>query len=637
MPFHSSSFAHVAAVALLAWAALASAKQASAETTPSTPLVIEGLGSGTAALRGPWQFHVGDDAAWAAPAFDDSTWERLSADRPWGEQGHARFTGFAWYRFDIAIAPTPGFPAQVSLLVPDVQDAYEVYWNGNLIGRNGKLPPHPVWYYSQAARIFELGRVQRGVLAVRVWKAPLLSDDSGMDGGFEAVPLIGSQEAIANAKAALDYEWLHARQFLFGENLFYALVALLAFLLWYRNRSRRLLFWMTGFAFVPPANLLLLNAHFRLPYIVAMGVDQPLSSIRDVSLWFLLLWLLDLHENRAMARLTSILASISLADTTLDGILVAVTWSPRWIGQIQILDAILTLVFSLVQVLPLVLVGCAYFQRKQLDTARWLVAILAFLDEMILVVRNIVKQGRQYTDSSIAAKIDAPLFTIGGSAISLHTLTGALLLVSIVYAVYHSILEDQRRQVELERERMELLHAREQMRHYAEHDGLTGLWNHRIIVERLSKEVDRARREGTPLSVVLADIDHFKKVNDNFGHPTGDLVLKEVSAILTRSVRSYDWVGRYGGEEFLLILPGSGLESALSRAEDLRRTVQSASIVDGKTVLQVTASFGVASEFSSADDADAVMRTVDAALYRAKKKGRNCVIAAEMGMQLCEN
>ena len=345
MHARSPSFPRVAAMVLFAFAAfLFHAEQASAKVTS---LVIEGLGKGTAPLNGPWQFHVGDDPAWAAPGFDDSAWEQLTADRPWGEQGHARFTGFAWYRCHIALIPAPGLPPQFSLLLPRVDDAYEVYWNGLLIGRNGKLEPYRVWYYSQPAQTFRLGQMQRGVLAVRVWKAPLFSDDSGDGGGFEAVPTVGSPEAIATAKAALDYQWLHSRQFLFGENLLYALVALLSFLAWWRNRGQWLLFWMTGFALVPPVTLLLLNAHIRWTYVVAMGVAQPISSIRDISLWFLLLWLLLLHQNRALSRFTRILACISLTNATLDGVLLAIRWNPQWIGVAQTADAASAFLYTL--------------------------------------------------------------------------------------------------------------------------------------------------------------------------------------------------------------------------------------------------------------------------------------------------
>ncbi|MGA7339939.1 MAG: diguanylate cyclase [Terracidiphilus sp.] len=185
-----------------------------------------------------------------------------------------------------------------------------------------------------------------------------------------------------------------------------------------------------------------------------------------------------------------------------------------------------------------------------------------------------------------------------------------------------------RRTEDLEREKAELLHAREQMRHYAEHDDLTGLWNHRIIVDRLRIEVQRSRREGIPLSVILVDLDHFKQINDTFGHPAGDLALKELGAIFLRSVRSYDWVGRYGGEEFLLILPGSNFSSARIRAEQLRMTVESARIADGGRPIQMTASFGVASGFPS--ESEPLIQAADNALYEAKSNGRNCVIAKEI-------
>jgi len=185
-----------------------------------------------------------------------------------------------------------------------------------------------------------------------------------------------------------------------------------------------------------------------------------------------------------------------------------------------------------------------------------------------------------------------------------------------------------RRTQDLEREKGELMRAREQMRHFAEHDDLTAVWNHRIIIERLRQEVDRSRREGTALSVILVDLDHFKNVNDTFGHPAGDLVLKEVASIFQHSVRSYDWVGRYGGEEFLLILPGSGFAGARLRAEQLRMSVHAAYIHDGERAIPITASFGVACGFPS--NYEVLIHAADTALYRAKDNGRNCVIAMEV-------
>lgn len=180
----------------------------------------------------------------------------------------------------------------------------------------------------------------------------------------------------------------------------------------------------------------------------------------------------------------------------------------------------------------------------------------------------------------------------------------------------------------LERENAELQRVTERLRHFAEHDDLTGLWNRRVIVERLRQEVDRSRRDGTPLTVILADLDHFKQTNDTFGHLAGDLALMEVAGIFQRSVRSYDWVGRYGGEEFLLILPGSSFVNARARAEQFRKAVEAARITEGDTEIRITASFGVASGFPS--DHESMLAAADAELYRAKASGRNCVMAVEI-------
>jgi len=219
---------------------------------------------------------------------------------------------------------------------------------------------------------------------------------------------------------------------------------------------------------------------------------------------------------------------------------------------------------------------------------------------------------------------------------------GLLVLIALIYTWRRRVgqLMRQKRLLEeavkgrtsdLEREKTELVRTREQMRHFAEHDGLTGLWNHRIIVDRLRGEVDRSQRDGTQLSVILVDLDYFKRVNDTMGHRAGDLALKETGAIFQRSVRSYDWVGRYGGEEFLLILPGSDFEAARARAEHLRGVLQAAKIGEGDKTFSVTASFGVATGYPT--DHEALIQMADAALYRAKNNGRNCVVATEISSQ----
>jgi diguanylate cyclase (GGDEF)-like protein len=178
-----------------------------------------------------------------------------------------------------------------------------------------------------------------------------------------------------------------------------------------------------------------------------------------------------------------------------------------------------------------------------------------------------------------------------------------------------------------------LVEARESMRFQATHDVLTSLWNRGVIVELMSREVVRSRREKSCSAVIMCDIDHFKAVNDQHGHAAGDDVLREVARRLQTSVRSYDMVGRYGGEEFLVVLSKCDPASAVARAENLRNTVAAKPIMLATKWQKVTISVGVAfsTDFPNRD-ADDILHAADMALYDAKESGRNCVRLAKPGM-----
>ncbi len=176
----------------------------------------------------------------------------------------------------------------------------------------------------------------------------------------------------------------------------------------------------------------------------------------------------------------------------------------------------------------------------------------------------------------------------------------------------------------------ELVAARESMRHAATHDSLTGLLNRGEIFGMLERELERGRRERKPLSVILGDIDHFKQVNDTFGHLFGDEALQEMARRLHSKLRVYDGVGRYGGEEFLLVLPSCNLETALLRANELRETIAATPIMHGSTGRSITMSMGVAvSECVGVNELEALLNRADTALYAAKANGRNRVEASE--------
>jgi diguanylate cyclase (GGDEF)-like protein len=172
----------------------------------------------------------------------------------------------------------------------------------------------------------------------------------------------------------------------------------------------------------------------------------------------------------------------------------------------------------------------------------------------------------------------------------------------------------------------DLMRAREALRQQATHDPLTGLWNRYALLEALQREQSRAAREGTPLAVIMVDLDHFKRVNDTYGHLAGDSVLREAAVRMQSVVRAYDQVGRYGGEEFLIVLPGTTAANAAQLAERLRVSIGGEPMLaDGIHRIGVTASFGVSACEGAAIEPCALIRLADEALYRAKERGRNCV------------
>jgi diguanylate cyclase (GGDEF)-like protein len=168
--------------------------------------------------------------------------------------------------------------------------------------------------------------------------------------------------------------------------------------------------------------------------------------------------------------------------------------------------------------------------------------------------------------------------------------------------------------------------ARQELYEQATHDGLTGLWNRRTIVETLRYEVARSQRATTPLALIMADIDHFKRVNDVYGHLTGDRALTETARSITSALRPYDSAGRYGGEEFLIVAPGCDRAASVALAERLRRTVAGSPIAEGAGTIKLSCSFGVAWYDGSLPLlSDHLLRSADRALYAAKRKGRNRV------------
>lgn len=176
----------------------------------------------------------------------------------------------------------------------------------------------------------------------------------------------------------------------------------------------------------------------------------------------------------------------------------------------------------------------------------------------------------------------------------------------------------------------QLLRTREELREQATRDHLTQVWNRSAVLEFLSRELARAERENSSVGVIVADLDHFKTINDNFGHGTGDIALQETARRMKTSLRPYDAVGRYGGEEFLIVLPGANLAETVWLAERMCAAIRNDHIEANGVCLRLTCSLGCTSVAGGRYTAEEVIHVADEALYSAKRAGRDGVVGLPM-------
>ncbi len=192
-----------------------------------------------------------------------------------------------------------------------------------------------------------------------------------------------------------------------------------------------------------------------------------------------------------------------------------------------------------------------------------------------------------------------------------------------------SMLRIKRLQDELDQKNRELEEANKKLRKLSITDGLTELFNHRHVHQLLHDEFERSLRTGEAMAVAMLDLDRFKQVNDTYGHPTGDVILYETARIIRDTAREIDMVGRYGGEEFIAILPDTGEEEAEQFAERVRRAVEGHLYRDEANEVRMTVSSGVASfPGLDVDSPELLLKRADEALYAAKETGRNRVVRA---------
>jgi diguanylate cyclase (GGDEF)-like protein len=268
-----------------------------------------------------------------------------------------------------------------------------------------------------------------------------------------------------------------------------------------------------------------------------------------------------------------------------------------------------------------------YGPGEHLRTGQWFDLLWSGLLLVPMAIATVWKQAESPTielepptrEKRIYAEISYLLYPVLVLIMSLRVAQTRLMLAALV--VLLSFLSSSARLLVTQ---SRLLHMKETLRREASRDSLTSLWNHKAIMEILERELLRAERDQHPVGVIMADVDHFKNVNDSRGHVAGDAVLRIIASGIAAMVRPYDSVGRYGGEEFLIIAPGCGLAETWELAERVRVHISKCSIMAGGAAVHITLSLGVGNG-QSASDVENVLQRADTALYRAKAAGRNRV------------
>jgi Stage II sporulation protein E (SpoIIE) len=411
------------------------------------PLVIGGLGQATAPLDGPWQFHLGDDLAWAAPSYDDSRWEQIQTGQDWEHQGHSYYFGYAWYRRQIKLPAGAHF--DLALYLPHVQDSAEIYWKGRLVGQIGKLPPNAVWYSgpNPSLGLIPLGPASSGTLAIRVWKAPYAYLSSFGEGGLVTVPQLASLASAQLLRRNAQLEWLRKNLAQIFVAIFAALISLAAWIVWFRDRSNWMLFWLALFMLRPLAFLADLAAF--VPWRISYGLEGIVYSSFDAFLWYLLLYLLNLRSHQWILRWTALLACFSVATQVFEGSLQLFEWqtAPHFF---LLADVGLTVPSLITQIWGIVLVLFAV--RQQLDLSRWLLVFSALCMDSMDDFGAWVALGQRWTHWHLAEHLGQPLFRAFGGEVNITTFFATLLLVAVPLVAWRQTTEQRRRAAALEQE-----------------------------------------------------------------------------------------------------------------------------------------------------------------------------------------
>jgi diguanylate cyclase (GGDEF)-like protein len=526
--------------------------------------------SGTVALEGLWRFRAGDQGAYAAASLDDSTWQTVTVPGDWGEYAGARPRGFAWYRGRFVLDRTP--VGQLALQVRAAGMAFEVYLDGQRLGGVGDFPPD-YRARTQIPAVFPIPlaslRAGSHVVAIRAYSE---ETEPAVFGGVTIEPLV----RVLGRQRLEDL-------YMLGSALLFVGLASYQLFFWARRREAREHLYV--FLFCAGLVLYFVNWMPSVRVALAPGVDwfRLYVAYGAAAITALALGARDIFEVEA----ESVAARGANGLAVVFGLLVPLALLlPDW-----------TMVHMVERFLynPAVLVGgvvlialAASARRHGLPHATTLLwGSLALVAAVFHDVAWSWGMLPRWGGSSITVQYGAVAFVL-----SIALTTATKFADTQTTALY---------------------------------DSLTGLYRREVVMDALARDIRRAARITQPIAIIMIDVDRFKGVNDSIGHQGGDRVLAEVGRRLAVAGRVVDWLGRYGGDEFIAVLAATDAGGGTQAAERFRAAVGALPIEVGRTALTITLSAGIATYDGGEEwpTAEQLVGAADAALYRAKEAGRN--------------
>jgi len=526
--------------------------------------------SGSVALEGPWRFHPGDSTAFASPAYDDSRWETAALAEPWVRRGADRARGFAWYRGRFTLDRTPGSQLALGLRLNGV--AYEVWVDGVRLGGIGDFPPsYRARTVMPAVLPIPLASLVPGthLVAIRVY-----STEAG-PGPFETV--------VVEPLAGLLAQTRRGDLYMLAAAVLFAGLAIYQLFFWARRREAREHLFV--FLFCMALVLFFVNWMPSVRLALSPAVD-----------WF------RLYVGLGAASVAALAFGVrGIFETDADAVTV------RAAGALGVYFAFL---------FPVALLVPEWSQVRWVERYPYDVGLLVAAVVLVALAASARGRGLSHGATLFWGSVALALAVVHDVALSwgwvpewgLGTILvqyGAVAFVLSVALTTAARFADTQTT--------------------ALYDRLTGLYRREVVMDALTREIRRAARVRQPITVIMLDIDHFKAVNDSIGHQDGDRILAEVGRRLAEAGRAVDWLGRYGGDEFLAVLAAAGGTGGFQAAERFRTSVSALPIESGRAASTITLSAGIAMYDGGEEwpTSEQLIGAADAALYRAKHAGRN--------------